>query len=82
MITDSKRLFDVIICLSSTREKQLLIDLVVLRDAYESFEMFRIGHTLSQNSSSDAFMKVKFSTAIKKVLDTGTLDLAVDEWVV
>lgn len=75
-------MFDVITRSRSTREKRLLIDLSVLGDAYHTFGISHVCHTMWHNSPFDAPMKVKCSPALDKILDAGALNLVVNHWIV
>ena len=82
ILTDSKCLFDVVTRSSSFREKRLMIDIAVVKDAYEKEEISQIGHVCSGNNPADAFTKVGNCDALISILDSGTLDLEVNQWVV
>lgn len=81
MLTDSKCLFDVITRSSTFREKRLLIDIAVVKEAYNKHEISRVGHVFSNHNPADALTKVCNSAALNSILDTGSLHLPVNQWV-
>ena len=81
ILTDSLSLFDVITKLSSTTEKRLLIDLTVVRKAYASHEIEKLGFVRTIYNPADALTKVMRSDALEQILRTARLDLPVHQWV-
>lgn len=82
MLTDSNCLFDVITSGSSLKEKRLLIDIAVAKEAYQKEEINQVGHVFSDQNPADALTKMYFNHALNTILETGKLDLNVNKWVV
>ena len=82
MYTDSKFLFDVITTASSLREKRLLIDIAVVKEAYYKQDISQVGHIFSDQNPADALTKPSNCPALNSVLDTGQLKLEINQWVV
>lgn len=82
MLTDSKCLFDVLTSSSSLKEKRLLIDTVVAKEAYQKEEIDQVGHVFSDQNPADALTKPNFNHVLNTILETGKLDLSVNNWVV
>ena len=59
MLTDSLSLFDVITKAKITSEKRLMIDVKVVKDAYQRNELHNIGFIRSEYNPADALTKVK-----------------------
>lgn len=75
MPTDAKSLFDVISKSSTTSERCLMIDIAAVREAYHA-------NKVHDQNPSDAFTKVEKCSAINSILNTGELNLDVDQWIV
>lgn len=82
MLTDSKCLFDVITKCSTCREKRLLIDIAVVKEAYQKQEISQVGHVFSDQNPADALTKIGNCPALNSILETGQLHLEVNQWVV
>ena len=82
MLTDSKCLFDVLTSGSSLREKRLLIDIAVPKEAYQKEEFNKVRHVFSDHNPADALTKPNFNQAMNSILKTGKLSLDVNNWVV
>jgi hypothetical protein len=82
MYTDSLSLFDVMSKSSTTAEKRLMIDLVVVREAYDSMEIEQFAFLRTNWNPADALTKVSRSTYLVTILTTGTIDHPVAQWVV
>jgi hypothetical protein len=82
MFTDSLSLFDVIKKLSTTAEKRLMIDLLVLRKAYDRMEIARLAFIRTNWNPADALTKVSRNTYFETILTTGTIDHPVAQGVV
>jgi hypothetical protein len=77
MYTDSLSLFDAITKSSSTVEKRLMIDLVMVREAYDRMEIAQLAFLRINWNPTDALTKVS-----RNILTTGTIDHPVAQWVV
>jgi hypothetical protein len=82
MYTDSLSLFDVITKSSTTAEKRLMIDLVVVRDAYDRMEIEQLAFLRTYYIPAVALTKVSRNTYLETILTTGTIDHPVAQWVV
>jgi hypothetical protein len=82
MYTDSLSLFDVITKSSTTAEKRLMIDLVVVREAYDRMEIAQLAFLRINWNPADALTKVSRNTYLETILTTGTIDHPVAQWVV
>jgi hypothetical protein len=82
MYTDSLSLFDIITKLSTTVEKRLMIDLVVVREAHDRMEIAQLAFLRTNWNPADALTKVSRNTYLETILTTGTIDPPVVQWVV
>jgi hypothetical protein len=82
MYTDSLSLFDVITKSSTTPEKRVMIDLVVVREAYDRMEIAQLAFLRTNWNPADALTKVSRNTYLETILTTGTIDHPVAQWVV
>jgi hypothetical protein len=62
MYTDRLSLFDVITKSSTTAEKRLMIDLVVVREAYDRMEIAQLAFLRTNWNPADALTKVSRNT--------------------
>jgi hypothetical protein len=81
LFTDSYSLFSTITKYQSLREKRLLIDLAVLRQAYRRHEVDDVGFIRSAHNLADCLKKDTRGSAMFKVLQTGKLSHPVDEYI-
>jgi hypothetical protein len=82
MYTDSLSLFDFITKSSTTTEKRLMIDLVVVREACDRTEIAQLAFLRTNCNPADALTKVSRNTYLETILTTGTIDHPVAQWVV
>eukprot|EP00172_Hildenbrandia_rubra_P000685 Plantae.Rhodophyta-Hildenbrandia_rubra.ctg13760.p1 GENE.Plantae.Rhodophyta-Hildenbrandia_rubra.ctg13760~~Plantae.Rhodophyta-Hildenbrandia_rubra.ctg13760.p1 ORF type:complete len:195 (-),score=19.65 Plantae.Rhodophyta-Hildenbrandia_rubra.ctg13760:621-1205(-) len=82
MYTDSKSLLDTITQRSQTREKRLLIDLAMARDAYKKKEINNVGWVRSANNLADPLTKAVKDSILDKVLNSSILDHRTEQWIV
>ena len=73
MLTDSLSLFDVITKAKITSERRLMIDVKVVKDAYQRYELGPIGFIRSEFNPADALTKVKKSDILNKMLQESVL---------
>ena len=64
-----------------TQEKRLIIDIICLRQAYKRKEIVEVKWIKGKSNPVDAITKSKSSNALKRLIDTNTLQLDVEEWV-
>lgn len=81
MLTDSKCLFDVTTKSSFTKERRLLIDIAVVKDAYAKNEINQVGHLFSDQNLADAMIKIGKCQALNTALKTGRISIQVTQWV-
>jgi hydroxymethylglutaryl-CoA reductase len=81
LYTDSKSLYECLVKLGTTQEKRLMIDIMCLRQAYKRREIAEVKWIKGESNLADAMTKSKSSNALKRLIDTNTLQLDVEEWV-
>ncbi|KAI0994039.1 hypothetical protein K3495_g14143 [Podosphaera aphanis] len=80
--TDSKSLYDCVIRLGTTLEKHMMIDVMVIRGAYEEREITEIKWIAGDTNPADSMTKVKGNNnALKTLIDTNFMDITIKEWV-
>jgi hypothetical protein len=79
--TDSKSLYECLVKLGTTREKRLMIDVMCLRQAYERREIAEVKWIKGESNPADSMTKSKPTNALKRLIDTNTIQLDVEEWV-
>ena len=79
--TDSKSLYECLVKLGTTQEKRLMIDVMCLRQAYERREIAEVKWIKGESNPADSITKLKPTNALKRLIDTNTIQLDVEEWV-
>jgi hypothetical protein len=79
--TDSKSLYECLVKLGTTQEKRLMIDVMCLRQAYERREIAEVKWIKGESNPADSMTKLKPTNALKRLIDTNTIQLDVEEWV-
>lgn len=82
LLTDLKRVFDIITKCSSTSEKLLMVDISVVREVYERQEMCDVGYVRSQFNPSDDFTKLMKPNPLTRIIQDNTCDLPIEQWVI
>lgn len=82
MLTDSESLFKCIVKSTTTTEKRLMIDIEAARQAYGKQEISDIGWIRSEDNPADGLTKPAQGASLEKILDSGTIDVPVQQWVV
>lgn len=81
MLTDSESLFKTIVKSTTTTEKRLMIDIQAAQEAYGKQEISDVGWIRSEDNPADR-TKPAPRAALERLMDTGRLDLSVQQWVV
>ena len=79
--TDSKSLFDALTSINTTAEKRLLIDLQVLRQAYEYREITEVAWIPSEQNPADGLTKDRANGALERLVRENRVDLTPNAWV-
>lgn len=82
MLTNRKSRFDTIVKNSFMTEKRLMIDVNAAREAYQKLEISDIGHVDDPDNPADGLTKAKQCNGLNTVLQTGTVNHEVNQWVV
>jgi hypothetical protein len=82
MYTVSLSLFDVVTKSSTMAEKRLMIDLVVVGEAYDGMEIAQLAFLRTNWNPADTLTKISRKTYLETILTTGTIDHPVAQWVV
>jgi hypothetical protein len=80
--TDSLSLFNVMTKPSTTPEKRLMIDLVVVREEYDRMEIAQLAFLRTNWNPADALTKFSRNTYLETILTIGTIDHPVAQWVI
>jgi hypothetical protein len=59
--------------LGITKKKRLIINIIVIRQAYEKKELFEICYINKQNNPTDTITKLLFNKILEKFIDTNEL---------
>jgi hypothetical protein len=76
---DSKFLYEYIIKLRTTKEKYLIINIIVIRQAYEKKELFEICYIDKQDNPIDTITKLLPNKILEKFIDTNELTIRMQE---
>lgn len=79
--TDSKSLYDCLVRLGTAAEKRLMIDIWVIRKAYERREIAEIKWIAGDSNPADALTKRKGGTALSRLIESNRLDIKALGWV-
>ena len=79
--TDSKSLFDATTTINTVTEKRLLIDLQVIRQAYEHQEVTDICWIPTHQNPADGMTKEKPNKALRQLMEENRLELTPNAWV-
>ena len=77
--TDSKSLYEYLIKLGTTREKRLIIDIICLRQVYKRQEITEVKWIKGESNPADSITKSKPTNALKRLIDTNTIQLDIEE---
>jgi hypothetical protein len=81
ILTDSLSLFDVITKATTTADKRLMIDLCVVKQAYERSEVDTIGFVRSEYNPADVLRKITRCAILERILSTANLLHPVEQWI-
>jgi hypothetical protein len=76
--TDLYSLYKCLVKLSITKEKCLIINIIVLQQSYERRELFEIQWINSQDNLVDVITKANLNKALKTFINTNTLYIQVE----
>jgi hypothetical protein len=80
LFTDNKGVFDTITKRTAVTEKRVMIELAVLREAYEKKEISNMGFILSRYNPADALTKKKSNGQLVRFLNEGKVEHPVEQW--
>jgi hypothetical protein len=81
LCTDSKSLYECLVKLGMTHEKQLMIDIMCLRQSYERREISEVVWIDGDSNPTDAMTKAHLCQVLRDLIDTNRIDLRVTGWV-
>ena len=79
--TDSFSLYECMVKLGTTKEKRLMIDIMVIRQSYERRELSEIRWINGNDNPADAMTKGNPVKALQSLVDTNELVVRVEGWV-
>jgi hypothetical protein len=68
-------LYEYIIKLRITKKKYLIINIIIIRQAYEKRELFEIRYINKQDNPIDTITKLLFNKILKKFINTNKLTI-------
>lgn len=80
MVTDSKKLSEVMTKGQQTTEKRLMIGISAAREAYRSFDSSRVGLVSTIHNPEDEISKVNGNGALRTLMCTGYDRCPVEQW--
>lgn len=81
MFTDSKQVFDALSRGKRTTERKLMLDIPIVREAYNQFENYGFGLIRGDQNPSHALTKGNNNGALDKLLYAGKDSTNVDLWI-
>ena len=74
-------LYKCLVKLGTTKEKRLIIDIMVLQELYKHRELYEIQWINRQDNPTDAMTKSNANRALETLIDTNSLTIHVEGWV-
>jgi hypothetical protein len=81
ILTDSLSLFDVITKATTTAEERLMIDLCVVKQAYERSKVETIGFVRGEYNPADVLTNITRCAILERILSTANLLHPVEQWI-
>ena len=81
LCTDSYSLYQCLVQLGTTSEKRLMIDVMGLRQSYESREIDEIRWICGKDNPADAMTKVSPNHALENLISHNRTTIRVEGWV-
>jgi hypothetical protein len=78
LCTDSKSLYDCIICLGTTAEKRLMIDIMSLRESYEQREISEVRWINGKDNPANACTKQAPNQALESFVSSNRLTIKIE----
>jgi hypothetical protein len=82
ILTDSKPLFDVMVCSKYTTEKRLMIDISAAREGFNRHDITNICLISSEDNIADSMTKLSSNNALHRLLLHHVLDHKILQYVV
>ncbi|KAF5205121.1 Ribonuclease h-like protein [Thalictrum thalictroides] len=79
--TDSYSLYDCLVKLGTTTEKRLMIDIMSLRESYETREITEIRWIDGKDNPADAMTKSTPNCALQRLINDNEIQVSIDGWV-
>src|SRR5438034_9083113 len=79
--TDSYSLYECLVKLGTTKEKRLMIDIMVLRQSYEHRELHEVRWIHGDDNPADAFTKATPNRSLEKFISGNEVTIRVEGWV-
>lgn len=81
LLTDSRSAFHITTTLISTKEKRLMLDVHLVREAYENREISKILWISGASNLADCLTKVNHNGTLRQYLLTNSVDISCEGWV-